>query len=593
MKTGGNAKKLIKELHDTTSADMDEWTVKDILRAMQQSAKRESDSAEPNFRKYIIESRLARLTAAAVVFIAFLVAARMFIRPAGRSAVGQGQESVYAEMVKIRQMAASGDVAGLASMLSEGRFESKLVAANFLAKMGDLPALQSLSMHAVGNLIIEGKEGKLVLRSAKGADWLEVNGCTLLVHKDESVQAATKIRMTHDIEGDSEDWQERQKEFRRLRQERAGLESQLSEPSQNLPTDIEQLRKRLAECNKILDHIEGAVYVSIENGRLKLHCPTYRRIAFAELRDGIVRVEAHGNVVEANSVTMLHGELRPVRTDGPPVPTPGWRERFNRLYSLDNGEVLRWVRYPFIPERQIYATQVLHYYQSTDNPPPPGYLFFRWDGNLYWWALAMHECSLGGVLTSIGLESYEFSDGPQKLSRLKLGGDWIERDNVPIEDKLLAFERILQNELGRTIRFEKRKVNHDAIIVRGQYKHVPLEGVEHPDNIYVYTDLWKHFPGPEPIDGGGTCSVAKMIEQVASRFNRAVVFETEGLSDITVGYFDSLSYSLATANVKTAEQKQQILDSVLKNLSSQTSLQFEYGQRDTNVWFITEQSDTE
>jgi hypothetical protein len=400
--------------------------------------------------------------------------------------------------------------------------------------------------------------------------------------------------MTHDIEGDSEDWEKRQKEFRGLRQERAGLESQLSEPSQSPPTDIYQLRKRLAECNEFLDHIEGAVYVSIENGRLKFHCPTYRRVAFAELRDGIVRLEAHGNVVEANSVTMLHGRLRPVRTDGPPLPTPGWRERFDRVYSLDDGEVLRWVRTPFIPERQIYATQELHYFSTPDdNPPPPGYLFFRWDGKLYNWVLAMDECNLALVLVSMGLESYEFSDGPQKLSRLKLGGDWIERDNVPIEDKLPALEQILRSELGRRIRFEKHKVNHDAIIVRGQYKHAPLEGVEHPDNIYVYTDLWKDFPGPEPIDGGGTCSVAKMIERLASRFGRAVVFEAENLSDITVGYFDSLSYSLATANVKNAEEKQQIFDSVLENLSRQTSLQFEYGQCDKDIWFITEQSQTE
>jgi hypothetical protein len=546
----------------------------------------------------ILSSRVTKLAAAAVVLIAFLVAAIMFLRPAARSGAGEGEEmqvaqNVYAEMIKIRQMAASGDVAGLASILSEGQFESKVLAANFLAKMGDLPALQTLSMHARGNLIIEGKEGKLLLRSAKGTHWLEVDGSTLLVHTDQTVQAATKVRITHDIKGDSEDWQKRQTEFRRLCEERAGLESQLSKPGQSPPTDIDQLRKRLAECNEFLDHIEGAVYVSSENGRLKLHCPTYRRVAFAELRDGIVRVEAHGNVVEANSVTMLHGRLRPVRTDGPPLPTPGWRERFDRLYSLNDGEVLRWVRAPFIPERQIYATQELHYYQSTDNPPPPGYLYFWWNGNLYNWTLGMGEGNLATVLMSMGLERYEYNDGPQKLSRLKLGGDWIERKNAPMENKLSALEKILEDGLGRKIRFEKRKVNRDAIIVRGQYKHVPLEGVEHPDNIYVYTDLWKAFPGPEPFEGGGTGSVVEMIERVGSDFNRPIVFETEDLSDITVSYCYSQSYWLAPANAESKEEKQQIFDSVLNNLSRQTSLQFESGQCETDIWFITEQTETE
>jgi hypothetical protein len=259
------------------------------------------------------------------------------------------------------------------------------------------------------------------------------------------------------------------------------------------------------------------------------------------------------------------------------------------VYSLDEGEVLRWVRYPYIPERQIYATQELRYYSGTDNPPPPGYLYFRWDGKLRNWTLAMHECNLALVLMSIGLQRYE-RDGPDELLRLKLGGDWIARDKVPIEVRLLALERILQNELGRIIRFEKRKVNRDVIIVRGQYKRVPLEGVKHPNKIYVYPDSWEDFSGPEPWDGGGTRSLVKLIEMVGSHFNRPIVFETENLPDTKVSYFTSLSYSLATANAKTGEEMQEILDSVLQNLSKQTSLQFEYGQGEEDMWFITEQA---
>jgi hypothetical protein len=256
--------------------------------------------------------------------------------------------------------------------------------------------------------------------------------------------------------------------------------------------------------------------------------------------------------------------------------------------------VLRWVRSPFIPERQIYATQELKYYHSpNNNPPPPGYLFFRFNGKLYNQTLAMDECNLDLVLMSMGLERYEYRDGSEKLVRLKLGGDWIERKNAPMEDKLSALEKILKDELGREIRFEKRKVNRDVIIVYGQYERVPLEGVKRPNNIYIYPDSWEHLSGPEPVGGGGTCSLAKLIEMVGSHFNRPIVFETENLSDITVSYFDSQSYSFAIANTKTEEAKQEILDSVLQNLSRQTSLRFEYGQREKDVWFITEQNKTE
>jgi hypothetical protein len=202
----------------------------------------------------------------------------------------------------------------------------------------------------------------------------------------------------------------------------------------------------------------------------------------------------------------------------------------------------------------------------------------------------MHECNLGSVLHAIGLKRYEI-DGPEELLRLKLGGDWITRKDVPTDDTLHALEQILGNGLSRKIQFEKQEVDRDVIIVRGQYKRVPLEGVKHLDHIYIYPDsAWAlgSISGPEPYGSGGTGSLVKLIEMVGSHFNRPVVFETENLSDTTVSYFTSQSYSLAIANTKTKEDKQETLDSVLKNLSRQTSLQFEYGQRDQDVWFITE-----
>jgi len=76
---------------------------------------------------------------------------------------------------------------------------------------------------------------------------------------------------------------------------------------------------------------------------------------------------------------------------------------------------------------------------------------------------------------------------------------------------------------------------------------------------------------------------------VGSDFERPIVFETENLSDITVRYSTSSSYGLAIANYKTREEKEKILESVLRNLSRQTSLEFEYGQRDQDIWFITEE----
>ncbi|MHC4309559.1 MAG: hypothetical protein ACYSSN_06415 [Planctomycetota bacterium] len=574
-----------------------------MLRSM---SKQDSSTRQQSVWRTVRESPITKIAAAAGVVLAVLVGIKIFVGSAqeqpnqivtqeGPPPKVEGQhilKKLHTELTEVRQMADVGDVKGLAAMLSTGQFESKLVAANFLAKMGGMPALETFTMHASGEIILDSLSGNIRIRSTNSKDWLEITADTLQVHTGQGILEAKQVRLTYDIRGDDEQWEKLQREFANMRQERSDLERELAELGQSPPKDIDQLRKRLAKYNEMLDGMDEAVYVSIENGQATLNCPFRHRTARAEFRDGLVRVEWHGHIIEANSVTLLLG-LAPVRTDGPPPPTPGWRSRFDQVYSLDEDEVLRWVRYPFIPERQIYATQELRYYQSTDNPPPPGYLYFRLNGKLRNWTLSMGEGSLGLVLHNIGLQRYEYRDSPEKLSFLKLGGDWIARDNVPIEDKLLALERILRDELGRKIRFEKRKEKRDAIIVRGQYKRVPLKGVKHPDQIYVYPDsAWAlgSISGPEPYSGGGTKSLAKLIEMIGSHFNRPVVCETENLSDITVSYFTSQSYSLAIANTKTREDKQEILDSVLKNLSKQTSLQFEYGQRDKDVWFITEQN---
>jgi len=103
------------------------------------------------------------------------------------------------------------------------------------------------------------------------------------------------------------------------------------------------------------------------------------------------------------------------------------------------------------------------------------------------------------------------------------------------------------------------------------------------------------FLRTNPYSGGvgGMRSLVELIERVGRDFNQPTVFEAEDLPEKQVSYYFSNSYSLARANAKTREDRQEILDSVLQNLSKQTSLQFEYGQRDKDVWFIMEQSKTE
>ncbi len=535
-----------------------------------------------------MKSKIIKLTAAACVV--FAIGVETFLKDDSRiipTHSGNQKQQLADELMQVRQMIAVNDFKGLYGVLSDGQFESKVVAANFLAKMGEvpelveMPAFESVSMYAKGNLILDCVTGNMMLRSTEADEWLEVTNEKIKVHINQNVHEAKKVRIICNTEGIRENREQYDKEFANLRKERTDLELELAKLNQNTQDDeVKKLRERLVKYNELLDTVDNAVYVDIEGNNLKLDNPKYNRTAIAELMDGTVKVEWHGHFVEGNSVTFWYN-LAPVLTDGPPKPTPNWRERFDAVYSLNEGEIIRWVRTPYIPERQIYATQELHYYSSSDNPPPPGYLSFFWDGSQArnWTLMVSGEGSLSMVLMDMGLQLYEYKIESDKLSNLRLNGDWIIREKASKEEKILALEKILQSELDPNITFEKRKVNCDVIIVKGQYKHIPLEGAERSDLIYV------------PFVGGGTGSLEEILKKVGGNFDRPMIFEKENLSNIRVAYNRGLyAYSRSKLESKTNEEKQEILDSAMDYLSKQTSLQFEYGKSEQYVWFITDKS---
>jgi len=497
-------------------------------------------------------------------------------------------ERLRAEVFAIREMAAAGDVKGLATMLSQGQFESKLVAANFLAKMVSMPALETVSMHASGQLRADRQEDGLRLYSTGHTDWLQMADGMLFVHSGAAKRQAALVRLTHDIEGDEQEWRSRQREFAPLRQERADLEKELASAT-GIPTDVNQLRDRLDTYNEILDGMDEAVYVTCANGGLRVQNRFRRRTVDLFPSEGGVRAEWHGNVVDANSVTLLLG-LAPVRTDGPAPAPAGWRRRFDPLYSLDDGEILRWVRPPFISERRNY-TQELHYYSGTNNPPSPLYLSFTWDGTLHPGTLALHECGLGSVLSDLGLNRYEI-EGPKELRGLRLGGDWIIRADTTIAPRLRALEKILADELGRRIRFLRQTVERDVIVVRGRYERQFLPGHEDTNVIYLFTG-----PAPDRMAGGGNGNVTRMVETVGNRFNLPVVIEAQGLDDVSVSYYTCASSTQLFVRKPGAKESVPVpgeegrLDSVLANLTRQTSLDFEKDMRPFDVWLVTEIGD--
>ena len=78
MRPTENIEDLIKSLHDTTSADMDERVLKNSFKALEKSKRIKSAETKPNIWRKIMNSKLTKLAVAAGLIIAVLIGINQF-----------------------------------------------------------------------------------------------------------------------------------------------------------------------------------------------------------------------------------------------------------------------------------------------------------------------------------------------------------------------------------------------------------------------------------------------------------------------------------------------------------------------------------
>ncbi|KPL23602.1 MAG: hypothetical protein AMJ75_05735, partial [Phycisphaerae bacterium SM1_79] len=260
-----------------------------------------------------------------------------------------------------------------------------------------------------------------------------------------------------------------------------------------------------------------------------------------------------------------------------------WRQRFEEVYRLEDNRILKRIAPPFIPERRDYYVNE-NSSQASAISTSPGIFVFHWNGKLKNWGLSFTDkldlnFLLGFVLR---LKSFEY-DGPEELLSIELPGDWIIRDEVSQKIKLKALEQLIDEELGRTIQFEKRTVERQVIVVTGNFKfHPPSETYEHK-SVHLYSDELD----PDEGSGGGTAdSVNDFILRLGSLVDMPVADHTESSKKILVPYRHHRSSYLR--RIKDKAEKAGKLQMLLANLTKQTELQFRIEKRPVEVWFITE-----
>jgi hypothetical protein len=246
----------------------------------------------------------------------------------------------------------------------------------------------------------------------------------------------------------------------------------------------------------------------------------------------------------------------------PPPPPAGWRDRLDAVYKLEEGQTLKLVSPPFIPERQ-YVFQ--GHGPGFDRPPKNGIVVFQWQGTtaLNRWTISKPTIAeIMRMVLKVPSYRYQMDDG-DKLRQLP--GDWVLRPGATTEELMADLSKILRQRTGWDVTFDKQRVERELFIARGTYStdNIPLE----KRMLELYLDQKKNHVS----HNGGTLN--EFLIFVGELMNHEIVDET------TTPKSGIYWKTFIGANISD-----KYADRLLDNISDQIPITFSRERRLTTLW---------
>lgn len=245
-------------------------------------------------------------------------------------------------------------------------------------------------------------------------------------------------------------------------------------------------------------------------------------------------------------------------------PDASWRAKFYQTYSLAEGQVVKHVTPPIIPERRQFMADIFRQnppFQLPDNSA----VVLSFDGKRHW------PMTMGGGTMSLG-SAVQFMANikPWELDQSTVWqtpspGDWVVRKGATPEQVMDAVAQLVSQNLGRRVRFEKRRKTVDTLVVRGDYHFVPLPG--QPDNGVVEFVAGIEDPHIPTVET--SVPLSELFRRVGLMVSRRVIDES-GMGNRRIKLRDHQMYRSG--------------ELLLQNICAQTSLHFDHEPRETAVW---------
>jgi beta-lactamase regulating signal transducer with metallopeptidase domain len=311
---------------------------------------------------------------------------------------------------------------------------------------------------------------------------------------------------------------------------------------------------------------------------LRFWCPGYVTQTLA-----VTSSQTNKDAVDVGTVVLEPQDpVKPVADDW--RPGTDWQKAFKKTYRLEEGEVVKLIKPPFVPERQNYMMDMCFESSAFEPLFSAWYICggFRWNGELNrgpWYgspSLPRIRSALNWVL---GIPDYDFVV-PEELHDMQMPkGDWIVRDGTSPQEKLKALEEIIRTEMHRSIRFEKRVVERDTIVVTGRYAFTPLPDKD-ADRLCLFVNE------TASLGKGEADSLADLFRKLADGINIAIDNRTDSSQTGKIQYLEG--DEVMDSYPEKAIDQEKNLPALLDNLAKQTGLQFNVEKQPAEVWFVIE-----
>ncbi|MHC4691909.1 MAG: peroxiredoxin family protein [Planctomycetota bacterium] len=263
---------------------------------------------------------------------------------------------------------------------------------------------------------------------------------------------------------------------------------------------------------------------------------------------------------------------------------PEWRVPFDKVYRLDEGEVLRYIAEPYIPERSDFF-----FYQFSrwgwfsvpmrNMPSIPESAELIWDEkkNQVKGGMRAGRKDLRALLWELGFYEREYEGDPILLEQ-RIAGDWVKRERAAREELLVAFEKILNEKLNLRIRFVPDEVERDVFVRSGTFDFHPLGGEYGNNQIHLFVEK------PDPADniqgGGGSGDLDSFLNYVGGLGKQRIInADKTVVEDLTWRQHSSTRGG-------RLKGEPALFEMLLKNVGKQTSLRFKKERRKEKIWLV-------